>query len=548
MAATLGFPEQDSLSPTPWRDAPPRALLPWLLASAAGLILLSVALLWNLWMGDALRSIGIYFPLVSLLLTGRVWRRLGWESRGTWWGLLPLLYAAFTARAAGNTALAFAFSPRFHIPLLPVGLTIFAYASGVVLLLGGTRVWRKAAFPLALLLFVNPVPKAFALLDLPLQYASAYVARSAAAALRVQLSGDQLRLMFSPDFGMFIAPGCNGIRGAVTLAYLALIGGYIYRFTRAWRVISVLGGVALGYVFNLVRLCVLVLFYWVALRFPSLQPHGEGADYAIGASLFLTAAVLLGSLIRWKKREAPPEENVVALPVVASQGWSSMYWKGAVLTCTLVLVIFPYRERLWAVATGAGGAPDGSPASSALPAEIGQHRLQRTWLERDSQNQITYRWGAYSVPGEPESEIDLALWFGAYVHYPMACHLYRGDRPAWEEVSVLPTGDGGAARFMVDLYQDPAGAALEAATVCGAGGCTERVSMPAQTGLIFTSTGMKNYLFRPADKPVPVLVRVQAGNSGESLEAARVRMMTQLRDFVSALDSRRLTRIAQSGS
>jgi len=35
--------------------------------------------------------------------------------------------------------------------------------------------------------------------------------------------------MFAPDFGMFIAPGCDGIRGAITLGYLALVLGYLKR-------------------------------------------------------------------------------------------------------------------------------------------------------------------------------------------------------------------------------------------------------------------------------------------------------------------------------
>ena len=108
---------------------------------------------------------------------------------------------------------------------------------------------------------------------------------------------------------MFIAPGCDGIRGAVTMGYLALILGYLYRFSlRAW-VLSVLGAVALGYVFNLIRLCFLVLFYRVALSFPWLQPHGEGADYLIGGLLFLSAAGLFAGIVRRNRQGAPPKPN-----------------------------------------------------------------------------------------------------------------------------------------------------------------------------------------------------------------------------------------------
>ena len=55
---------------------------------------------------------------------------------------------------------------------------------------------------------VIPVPHVFSsAVDLPLQHASATVARAFAHALGQPLTQDKLRLMFTPDFGMFIAPG-----------------------------------------------------------------------------------------------------------------------------------------------------------------------------------------------------------------------------------------------------------------------------------------------------------------------------------------------------
>ena len=112
--------------------------------------------------------------------------------------------------------------------------------SGLALLFGGQGLVRAAWFPLALLVAVNPVPHVFNVyVDLPLQRASAHVARAFAMALGQPLSPDKLRLMFTPEFGMFIAPGCNGIRGAVTMGLIALVAGYLYRFklvdaTRRW--------------------------------------------------------------------------------------------------------------------------------------------------------------------------------------------------------------------------------------------------------------------------------------------------------------------------
>ena len=50
------------------------------------------------------------------------------------------------------------FSPQWSIYVPPHSLVVFAYGAGVVLLFGGTRLFRAALFPLVLLWFVNPIP------------------------------------------------------------------------------------------------------------------------------------------------------------------------------------------------------------------------------------------------------------------------------------------------------------------------------------------------------------------------------------------------------
>ena len=182
--------------------------------------------------------------------------------------------------------------------LPPHSLVAFCYTAGAVLLFGGVALFRAALFPILLTWFVNPVPNAFNLLiDLPLQHASAEIARAFAHMLGQPLTQDQLRLMFTPDFGMFIAPGCNGIRGAITMGFIALIAGYLYRFSLKYKVLTVAGAVLLGYLFNLIRLCVLVLYYIVALHITWLQSRAEMGDYIIGACLFLLATFLLFTII-----------------------------------------------------------------------------------------------------------------------------------------------------------------------------------------------------------------------------------------------------------
>src|SRR5215472_6252006 len=157
--------------------------------------------LWALWMTDALKSIGMMIPLVSFVLILRVWRTLGWEMDGSWWGLAILAVTIAAVHLRDQAVLVFVLSPQWNIYIPPHSLVAFAYGAGVVLLFGGMRLFRAALFPVTLLWFVNPIPHIFnVFIDLPLQRISAHVARAFAISLGQPLTPDQMRLMFTPDF------------------------------------------------------------------------------------------------------------------------------------------------------------------------------------------------------------------------------------------------------------------------------------------------------------------------------------------------------------
>ncbi|MGH8273703.1 MAG: exosortase J [Gammaproteobacteria bacterium] len=260
------------------------------------------ASLWWLWTSDPLRSIGMAIPVASLVLAIRAWRVRDFSRGGTWWGLPLVLVAAILALLTSAAPLVLRFH-IYHSPgvnLIPEGLLLSAYASGVVLLFGGPHTWRRAWFPLLLLICVNPVPGFFnSLVDLPLQYFASHAARGFAALIGVPVSQGTLRMMFTPHLGMFIAPGCDGMRGAVTMGYLALVIGYLYRLRWFRWGVYVVAAIALAYVFNVVRLCGVVGYYWFAMRFSMIADHGTLADYLIGGILFFCAALFLFSVPRW---------------------------------------------------------------------------------------------------------------------------------------------------------------------------------------------------------------------------------------------------------
>ena len=65
----------------------------------------------------------------------------------------------------------------------------------------------------------------------------------------------------------------------------------------------------LGYLFNFARLCIFVLYYLVALRFPWLQSRAEMGDYIIGGCLFLLATFLLFYVVRRLSESSPARSN-----------------------------------------------------------------------------------------------------------------------------------------------------------------------------------------------------------------------------------------------
>jgi exosortase J len=283
--------------------------------SAAGLLCMQdqLRVLWNIWMTDGLRSIGILIPIVSVALTIRAWRGCDFFDGGRWWGLAPIVAAIVIANVASYSMIALYTMTTGPLPLFPTGLLIWMYVSGAVILFVGVRAWRAAAFPIALLLLVNPVPGSFSTtIDIQLQYLAAHVARDFAAWLGVAVTGDRLRMLFSPAFGMFIAPGCDGLRGAVAMAYVALIAGYLSGLTKLRHALFVASALMLGYLFNLIRLCALVLFYWMALKITPLQGHAEAADYLIGAVLFFVAAAFLMSAPRLRVRISSVTDEAAA--------------------------------------------------------------------------------------------------------------------------------------------------------------------------------------------------------------------------------------------
>jgi exosortase J len=419
---------------------------------------------------------------------------------------------------------------------------LLAYGSGVVLLFGGVRLYRAALFPILLLWFANPIPHVFSLwVDLPLQRVSAHIARAFAMDLGHSLTPDHLRLMFTPSFGMFIAPGCNGIRGSVAMGFIALIVGYVYRFRWYANALVVMGAVLLGYLFNLLRLCLLVLYYAVALHFPSLQDKAENADYVIGAALFFLATLLLFTVIHRLRDGRNP--NVLDAAVVPEQSGLQDHTSRGIQYARLASIgavaLLGWVGLARAEMVRSVRITDA--AVSQFPQHLGNYVLVRSWNETVLGGQVVYLWGQYApVDGGAPVAIGVSPMLGW--HDPLICHFIRGEHPLWQGQLTFATAGAVPISFSSAFYADGVTQHLEASTECSGATCGEFATQRTHLGFIFTRLDAESLLTQKPQRPIPVLLRAETIDMELPASAARQQLTTELRDFLAAVRVNDLTR------
>ncbi len=493
--------------------------------------------LWALWVNDPLKSIGMLVPIASFALILRAWRSLGWEMHGTWWGLVLLAATALAVYVREHAVVVLVIAPQWNLYFPPNSLVALAYVSGVVLLFGGTRLFRAALFPILLILLVNPVPHVFnVFVDLPLQRTSAHVARAFAHALGQPLTPDQMRLMFTPDFGMFIAPGCNGIRGAVTMGMIALIVGYLYRFRALPHALFVVAAVLLGYLFNFVRLCTLVLYYIVALHIPRLQPHGEMADYIIGASLFLLATWLLTFIVRRAEnftRSTPASPGPDPAPAPHTHSRTSLLFPR--LAAFAVLILITTASLVRAHAAAARLAPQDPAVLGTFPAHIGAYTLSRSWNEYVTGGPVIFQWADYAPadPASPHISIGISPVLGS--HDTLICHSARGEDPIWHAELPVRTA-AGRTSFSASFFADGASQYLETTTLCQGSSCGEYSDNRRHLGFVYSRPSPASLFLHDPGRPIPVMLRTETRDTAIPADLARQQLTAATETFLTSLN------------
>jgi exosortase J len=491
-----------------------------------------LAVLWATWTLEPLRSIGMLIPPVSIWLTLRVWRRHGWQMRGTWWGL-ALIGLAYALNLLQQRVLLLAVFGSASLSFIPLSLPLYLYGSGIVLLFAGTEVWRKAWFPLGLLLLSQPVPFLInTLIDLPLQSISARVARSFATLIHFAPTTPQLRLMFSPSFGMFIAPGCDGIRGAITMGYVALIVGYLKRFKWYLWAACVAGAVLLGYVFNLIRLCILVLYYRIALGHPALENAAEQADYVIGSCLFLVATILFFWVVSRKPRRPIAEEGSDSSP--AGSFAFGVSWIKCIAFAVMVLAAVALPSSALNTAKGSMATP--RSLAARMPSRIGDFTLTRTWTEQSGGRPFVQA-GAYAAPGF--DEITLGVWVAPLTgfHDANTCWLARGLQPELLIAQHFLIAGGKSIQLSTSYYSDGITDSIVVNAVCTPDTCAQFSNADSAKRFAFISlVPQRELIGEPKQHFVSIMVRIDRAHANEPKTAVHKVLAEEVQGFLASLD------------
>jgi exosortase J len=352
---------------------------------------------------------------------------------------------------------------------------------------------------------------------------------------------------------MFIAPGCNGIRGAVTMGFIALIAGYVYRFRWYAHTAVVAGAVLLGYVFNFARLCILVLYYIVALHFTSLQDKAEMGDYVIGACLFLLGTFLLFYVVR-RLSESPGQIKPPMISSPSSPSSSSLFTSAnpAVspsfyprFAAMLILVLFScYGVARAYVYTHSGSyaaqmkVDENAPGQ--FPARIGSYTLSRSWNENIFAGPLVFHWAQY-VPPNGGTPISLGVSPVLGSHDTLICHSAKGEDPLWRDQITLPTAGNVSVNFSGSFFNDGATQYLEATTICNGGSCGEYSSDRTHFGLVYSKPTSQALFSQDPQRPIPILLRAETIDTTLPPEVARQQMIAAVRSFVASVDLDGLT-------
>jgi len=183
---------------------------------------------------------GFFVPIISGFI---VWQRraelAAIKPRPNMWGLPVVIWGAVQL-----------FLGTLGVELFTTRIALIVTLAGTVLLLGGSHMFRKVAFPIFLLLFMVPIPSViYNSITFPLQILATKLADNALDLLGVPVLRDG-NILTLPNQTLSVVEACSGIRSLLSLTFLSLVYGYFFERKRWIRVVLFLATIPIAIIAN----------------------------------------------------------------------------------------------------------------------------------------------------------------------------------------------------------------------------------------------------------------------------------------------------------
>lgn len=266
------------------QTTPERALsVPWTAIAWFGALLLAcyfpvLKRLTHDWYIDEDMGHGFFVPAVAGYI---VWLQRGTilakSYRPNYLGILPLVL--------GAGLLAFG---TFGVELFVTRVAFVVSLAGVLLTLGGWALIRELIFPLALLLFMIPLPSViYYQITFPLQLLASQVAEASLSLMGIPVlrEGNVLEL---PSQKLSVVEACSGIRSLMSLTFLSLVYGFFFDSKPWMRWVLLAATIPIAIFANAMRVTLTGLFSEINPEF------ARGLFHSLeGWVIFMVALVLL---------------------------------------------------------------------------------------------------------------------------------------------------------------------------------------------------------------------------------------------------------------
>jgi|SRR6185437_6284324 exosortase len=230
---------------TPVVEAPRKPQLPWTQVAWFGALVIAcyAPIIFNLarqWSTDDDMGHGFFVPIISGFI---VWQRreelAAIKPRPNMWGLPIVIWGAVQL-----------FLGTLGVELFTTRIALIVTLAGTVLLLGGSHMFRKVAFPIFLLLFMVPIPSViYNSITFPLQILATKLADNALDLLGVPVLRDG-NILTLPNQTLSVVEACSGIRSLLSLTFLSLVYGYFFERKRWIRVVLFLATIPIAIIAN----------------------------------------------------------------------------------------------------------------------------------------------------------------------------------------------------------------------------------------------------------------------------------------------------------